>query len=174
MERNEQTKAKLRAAAQAVIARDGWAAASSRAIAREADVNLASINYYFRSKAALLLAALEASVDTFDVFDDQEFEGLGDIILAIETMASRIEAKVVFAACLEAGRDPAVDAVVRRSVARLREQIAANLGSHVERGTVTLVAAMFDGLLLHRFVDPSTDLEGAASVFRAWMNQRCS
>lgn len=46
-------------AALAVIARDGLAATSTRAIAAEAQLNLAALHYYFPNKDAVLWAVLE-------------------------------------------------------------------------------------------------------------------
>jgi AcrR family transcriptional regulator len=47
-----------------LIASDGVAALSTRKIAREADVNLATLHYLFGSKDDLLLAVLEAATST--------------------------------------------------------------------------------------------------------------
>jgi AcrR family transcriptional regulator len=47
-----------------LIARDGVAALSTRKIAREADVNLATLHYLFGSKDDLLLAVLDAATST--------------------------------------------------------------------------------------------------------------
>jgi AcrR family transcriptional regulator len=52
------------AATMRLIARDGVAAISTRKIAREADVKLATLHYLFGSKDDLLLAALDAATNT--------------------------------------------------------------------------------------------------------------
>lgn len=44
------------------LERDGVQAVTTRSIARQADVNVAAINYYFRSKERLLKEAMEASI----------------------------------------------------------------------------------------------------------------
>jgi AcrR family transcriptional regulator len=54
-------------AALTCIERDGIEATGIREIAREAGVNSAAINYYFRSKDNLLAVALESSLD--EAFD---------------------------------------------------------------------------------------------------------
>jgi AcrR family transcriptional regulator len=54
-------------AAQTVLARDGFAALTARAIAAEAGTNLALLNYYFGSKEQLLLA----------IFDELDRQRLG-------------------------------------------------------------------------------------------------
>ena len=53
------TRVQLLDAALATLRKEGFAAATSRAIAREADVNPALIFYHFGSVDALLLAALD-------------------------------------------------------------------------------------------------------------------
>ena len=45
------------------IEKDGINNLTTRAIAREAGTNIASINYYFRSKDALVAEALQMSLD---------------------------------------------------------------------------------------------------------------
>jgi len=52
------SKDRLRRAALHCIARQGYAATTSRDIAREAQANVASINYHFGSKEALVTEAL--------------------------------------------------------------------------------------------------------------------
>ncbi|UKJ06597.1 TetR/AcrR family transcriptional regulator [Solitalea lacus] len=47
------TEEKIKAAAQKLFTQKGYAATKTRDIATEADINLALLNYYFRSKAAL-------------------------------------------------------------------------------------------------------------------------
>ncbi len=53
------TPQRILAAAQRVLARDGFGALSARAIAAEAGTNLALLNYYFGSKEQLLLALFD-------------------------------------------------------------------------------------------------------------------
>ncbi len=57
-------RAQIIDATMRLIARDGVAALSTRKIAREAPVNLATLHYLFGSKADLLLAVLEAATST--------------------------------------------------------------------------------------------------------------
>ncbi|TQL66384.1 TetR family transcriptional regulator [Nocardioides albertanoniae] len=52
-------------AAIRLIAADGLAAVSIRAVAAEAGVSLAQVQYYFRSKEELITAALEQAEDEF-------------------------------------------------------------------------------------------------------------
>ena len=47
------TEEKIKQAAKAVFQKKGFAATRTRDIAEEADINLALLNYYFRSKEKL-------------------------------------------------------------------------------------------------------------------------
>lgn len=58
-ERGDLTRRALIHAAIKVFARDGFHAASTRELANSANVNLALINYYFKGKQGLYLAAFE-------------------------------------------------------------------------------------------------------------------
>lgn len=58
-ERGEITRKALIVAAIKIFARDGYHAASTRELANAANVNLALINYYFKGKQGLYLAAFE-------------------------------------------------------------------------------------------------------------------
>ncbi|HOA37485.1 MAG TPA: TetR family transcriptional regulator, partial [Flavihumibacter sp.] len=50
---NKSTEEKIKAAARTVLYKKGFAATRTRDIAEEAGMNLALINYYFRSKKKL-------------------------------------------------------------------------------------------------------------------------
>jgi AcrR family transcriptional regulator len=61
-EKNEEgTRERILAAAIDIIEKKGIEAATARAISAEAKVNLAAINYHYRTKDALIAAALAAS-----------------------------------------------------------------------------------------------------------------
>jgi len=62
---SEETRRRIQAAAERLFARQGYGATGMRQIAREAEVNLATIAYFFESKAGLLRAILD---DYFDGF----------------------------------------------------------------------------------------------------------
>jgi AcrR family transcriptional regulator len=55
----EDTKDRILDAAEMLFARDGYSGTSMRAVTSEAGVNLASVNYHFGSKEALLVAAFD-------------------------------------------------------------------------------------------------------------------
>jgi AcrR family transcriptional regulator len=69
------TETKIKAAARSVFHKKGFAGARTRDIAREADMNLALLNYYFKNKESLFeLIMLETLVSFFQsmglVFND--------------------------------------------------------------------------------------------------------
>lgn len=165
-EKSDDTKQRLLEAAQRVVADRGWAAATSRAIAGTADVNLALINYHFGSKSALLLAAFEAAVDRLGAAAPPADTGrhpLVDVVRSAERIATDVSSRVLLAGCVEATRDPEVRAVVTEKLRVLRAMVLGMLGGRArERGLATLLAAALDGLLLHRAIDPETDLRAAA------------
>ncbi len=59
--------------ATSLFARKGYAATGVREIAREADVNLAMINYYFDSKAGLLKAIIMDFFSNYKIMLDEMF-----------------------------------------------------------------------------------------------------
>lgn len=59
------TEEKIKAAARAVFHRKGFAAARTRDIAEEAGINLALLNYYFRSKEKLFVLVMIETLTEF-------------------------------------------------------------------------------------------------------------
>ena len=62
MKQRPATKQKILDSAQYLFARDGFQATSLRDITRRASVNIASINYHFGSKEALLATEILSSI----------------------------------------------------------------------------------------------------------------
>ena len=72
------TRTALIRAAINIFGRDGFAAASTRSIAEEAEVNQALINYHFKTKQGLYLAV-------FEYINAYVEDGIGDALTEIET-----------------------------------------------------------------------------------------
>jgi TetR/AcrR family transcriptional regulator, regulator of cefoperazone and chloramphenicol sensitivity len=70
LEQEHDPPARLIQAAIELIEKDGLPALTVRAVAAAARVNIAAVNYYFRSKDALVAAALDASIR--HMVDDSE------------------------------------------------------------------------------------------------------
>lgn len=65
MVKANQTKLRIIATAEALFAEQGFEQTSLRQITSQADVNLASVNYHFGSKKALIQAVMERYEDVF-------------------------------------------------------------------------------------------------------------
>ncbi len=65
VEEHSSTESKIKAAAQAVFTRKGYAATRTRDIASEAGINLALLNYYFRSKENLFNIIMMENMQQF-------------------------------------------------------------------------------------------------------------
>jgi AcrR family transcriptional regulator len=64
----EAKSGELIAAARAVIAREGYAAASLRKVAEQAGATTGAVSYYFENREAMVLAVAEALFDEFDAW----------------------------------------------------------------------------------------------------------
>ena len=83
-EKEKTTEEKIKAAARAVFHRKGYAAARSRDIAEEAGINLALLNYYFRSKERLFSIVM---METFQSF-------FASILMTINDPATTLDEKI--------------------------------------------------------------------------------
>lgn len=77
MEKNNSTEEKIKIAATRIFLKKGFAGARTRDIAQEAGINLALLNYYFRSKEKLFEMVMLDSVRNFfpnvkDIFNDEK------------------------------------------------------------------------------------------------------
>lgn len=63
---SDQTKTQILNAAEELLAREGYVAASHRRVAAAADVNLAAIRYHFGTKQALFRAVIERRLRPLD------------------------------------------------------------------------------------------------------------
>ena len=186
--RGERTRERLLAATVEVIARDGWDAATARKIASTAGVNAGLINYHFGSKANLMLAALEATLEAevaaplHDAGDGAEPEPPAVIASLVRlTLGPQIspDARRVFESALAAiVGDPELAAALRPTLRRFRGLLADVFDSAIAAGRMPptdtealaiLCAAMLDGLWLHSLIDPDLPseriAEGAATLF---------
>lgn len=66
--KNLSTEEKLKEAARAVFTRKGYAATKTRDIAEEAGINLALLNYYFRSKEKLFEIVMQEKIRQLFMF----------------------------------------------------------------------------------------------------------
>ncbi len=177
-----ETQDRLLAAARDVVAERGWSAATSRAIADRAGVNLALINYHFQSKSRLLIAALDRAMSDLQEQPQapatDSWTTLRDV--AVDFVSANRDSphfRMLFEATLHGRRDPDVAAVVRVHLTAFRGLAEAAVRAAIDAETLpaavdasalsAAVAAMLDGLLVHAMIDPSTD---TAAALNAAMN----
>ena len=86
------TKNKIFHAAAKLFALQGYAATSVREIAKEADVNLALINYHFRDKSQLLQAVLEYGLQLWnEILISQEGKDLEEMLVFLMRQMTNLE-----------------------------------------------------------------------------------
>ncbi|NIH96822.1 AcrR family transcriptional regulator [Mycolicibacterium fluoranthenivorans] len=85
--KGEDRKQRILAAAETLLARNGWRNTSLAQIAREAGVSAAGLLHHFASKEALLHAVLDAR----DFDDDTHADRTGDLLAQITRVAERFD-----------------------------------------------------------------------------------
>ena len=169
------SKDKLRQAALHCIAQRGYAATSSRDIAREAGANVASINYHFGSKEALVTEALGECFGLWNQRVETAFVGAAglpprDQLAAILHAAidSFDEVRSSVHACVETyapalrsdelrERMAAGYATVRESAVQLATKAMQESGMPVPDNLAAIASvlmAVCDGLMLQWIADP--------------------
>ena len=150
-----------------VIAEQGVAAVTHRAIARAADVPLESLTYPFGSLNDLLATAFTLHVDTVAARFDERMRAAPDRAAALESLVGYLTGDLlgsprdlVLAVELyvAAARNPALRAVTQDWVSRSR----ASLERHLDPVTAREVDALVEGLVLHSAL--STDPMDAGQI----------
>ena len=179
------SKDRLRRAALHCIAQRGYAATSSRDIAREARANVASINYHFGSKEALVTEALGECFGMWNQRVEKAFTaaaGLAprDQLAAILDAAidSFAELRSSVHACVETyapalrseelrERMAAGYATVRESAVQLATKAMHEGGMPVPDNLpaiASVLMAVCDGLMLQWIADPGAPPNAAATL----------
>jgi AcrR family transcriptional regulator len=86
------TEEKIKQAARRLFTERGFAAVKTRDIAAEAGINLALLNYYFRSKAKLFDIIM---IENFEQFVQQLIPILGDENLPLDEILQRVTASYI-------------------------------------------------------------------------------
>ncbi|MCX7027421.1 MAG: TetR/AcrR family transcriptional regulator [Spirochaetes bacterium] len=174
------TRERILGAAIAVIEREGTDKATVRAIAAEAGVNVAAINYHYRSKEELMEAAV-VSTWSHAVEDMRKFleVGPGAIGGGVEALVlyllkgGRYYPKVTKAHILGGGEGPypAVMEGLKAFVAESARVVAAALGLPLDEVSVVRTSALFFFCLYSALVPESLppeissgDLRSCASI----------
>lgn len=176
------TRDRLLAAAAAEIAEVGWDAARTRSVAARAGVNPGVVHYHFPSMEALLLeAATRAMVAAVEgpatalLVEPHFGSALAESLRLVEEMdVAGGEGRILMEVMVQAGRRPAVGRMMSEALAGYREALADRVRRDVAagefpaevdpEGLAQLVAALLDGLVLHRYVDPAADFKPAIAA----------
>jgi AcrR family transcriptional regulator len=185
--RGAATRRRILDAASTLVAERGWGAVSTRLVAQRAGVNPALVHYHFGSKEALLRRAVVETIEAEIaaavqplLAADRLTEGLDAAFSAIDRFDPASPSGVLLAeAMLRATRDPAVRATMATELAGFRRELAQRLRSAIAAGevrsdldpdaTACALAALLDGLLLHRLADPAVELGGLGHTIGALM-----
>ena len=179
------SKDRLLQGALTCIAQQGYAATSSRDIARAAGANVASINYHFGSKDTLVNAALSQCFGMWNQRVEQAFEAaaglaprdqLGAILHAAIDSFADLRSSVH--ACVESyapalrsqelrERLAAGYAGVRESAIRLATQHMGDAGMAAPQNLAAIASvlmAVCDGLMLQWIADPQATPNAAETL----------
>ena len=179
--RGTATRSRIMAAAVELVAERGWGAVTTRAVAERAGVNQGLVHYHFESVDALLreavIGALETSMgEAAGPLEDPDFaRAIAGTLEAIEAFDPGSPAAALMAeAFVRAIRDPFLAQPVVAGLHSFRQLIAARVDQAIADGEAlpdlagpafpTILTALLDGLLVHRIVDPSTDIAGTRDL----------
>jgi AcrR family transcriptional regulator len=153
----------------AVIAEEGYAAASLRKVAERAGCTTGQVTYYFSSREGMMAAVLESRFDLFDALTQRE-HGRGDIRAGFERWLDWANAEdpkerlAGFQLLAHARHEPALAVVYQRRYARYRDGLAAALAYGQQQGAVRAdiaaevladqLCAMGDGWMMMLPVEP--------------------
>ncbi|WP_051180164.1 TetR/AcrR family transcriptional regulator [Nocardia concava] len=164
-EQGRETRARLMAAAVELLAAHGWGQVTTRLVAERAGVRPGLVHYHFPSVTDLLI---DASVQAAR----HEYESVMAGVLALpgpDAMRGMLAAIASYTATdpmtvaitemmLAATRHERLRVELGRLIAEARATLAgwfrANGSVPDPEATATVVAALLDGLILHRLIDP--------------------
>jgi AcrR family transcriptional regulator len=174
--RGGDTRGQLLAAAVSVIAEDGWAAATSRAVAGRAGVNNAMVHYHFGSIDALRRAAVWHAMEAEMAGPMAAMLEAGDLLEGITEAVGWLVAegagapgnRVLAEALVQSLRDAEIRDGLGQALHAFREVLTSRFSEEVTAGRLrrdadpaalaVIFGALIDGLLLHVFTDPALDV----------------
>lgn len=183
-EEQQETRARIIAAAAKVLAEKGYEATTLREISREAQAAPGLVHYYFGGKDELLVEALQAAGQRFH----QRMERLAQQMStgwSLDALLTELRERVdlepdVYRLRYESFslglHNPVIAPKVRERLAQRRNEIGSIIAralenmersESVERFSLdptllaALLLALFDGLALQKIMDPTFDLEAA-------------
>lgn len=163
-------------AAVSVVARDGFDLLSVRSVAREAGLSGGAVQHHFATRADLLLAAFDQTVESISVrltatdLDGEVHEALHKLCaqtLPLDEERQR-EAIVWVTLSAAAASHPDLAAAHRRGLVAFTDLVADIIDSGQQSGEIpeqvnahaaaAVLVAVVDGLTLQGIVEESTDL----------------
>jgi AcrR family transcriptional regulator len=164
-ERGRHVRIRLLDAACELIAELGWGAVSTRALAERAGVRPGLVHYHFPAMRALLreaaLTAIHrvlADAEPLFVRAASSTEAVSGMLTGLDAHTGRDPASLLLAETfLAATRDEELRSALAAMMLSFRDGLARRLArdGHADPvETATLLAAAFDGLVLHKALDP--------------------
>lgn len=163
----EAKRAELLKAAIAVIAHEGFAAASLRKVAQRAGCTTGAVTYYFANKEAMVVAIAESLFDQFDGFLEISHDNIraGFEQWLDWTTAEDPDAWLAtFQLLAHARHEPAFAEVYQRRYAKFRDSLTAILRDAQGRGAIRgdieadlladQLSAMGDGWMMMMPIEP--------------------
>lgn len=176
----QDTRDRLMAAAVELIAEQGWAGVTTRAVAERAGVNHSLVHYHFGSVDGLLFqaatnAASQAGQESLALLDGDDLAS--DLRGSLHSLVRTVEEGPLAVATVEflvqACRHEEMREWLGQVLGQYRGAMAARfrraageaaIEGHDPDALAVLVGAVFDGLSLHLIVDPDLDLEPAIDI----------
>ncbi|MEU4513504.1 TetR family transcriptional regulator C-terminal domain-containing protein [Nonomuraea wenchangensis] len=177
--RGNRRREQLVEAGIALLCEGGWPAITTRAVAERAATRPALIHYHFGGlpglRTAIARRAGELIIGRFldELLAAEDERQALAVAQRLMPEATGDERTIRLGVELIAGamRDPALGDVLRDDLRKARERLDRRLGElHPEwspgrrSGVATLVAALIDGLMLHRMLDPRLETGEAMAV----------
>lgn len=176
-ERGREVRAKLMVAARQLIAERGWSAVSTRNLADRAGVAPGLVHYHFDSVQAVLRAAatsairdLLGGVGSALAQADTPDQALALLLAGLDGYTGTDPTSLLFAeSYLAATRDPAMRDELTGVLDDFRRQVAQWLAEAAVSRPVesaAALAAVLDGMMLHRALDPALTSARVLPVLR--------
>jgi AcrR family transcriptional regulator len=164
------TSQRLIAAAQALIAEDGWASATTRKVAARAGVNPGLVHYHVGSIEALRRTAILDGIRVSFAATSAAIEradSATEVVDAVGTMLREVSGEDPHVRLLHESLVASMhDVEIRSAIAALLAQFRATTTARLETtmapdptATAATIVAVIDGAILQRSIDPSLDVE---------------
>jgi AcrR family transcriptional regulator len=163
--RGRDVRRRLVAAARELVPERGWSAVSTRAVAERAGVAPGLVHYHFASVQALLAEAALGELREMVTGVDAVLRRAGSPEELVELLAAEVDrfdgtdpaSLLAVETYLAATRDPQLHAALTEVLDDFRRRLAARLADLAvpdPEATAAVLAAVVDGVLLHRALAP--------------------